>query len=99
MPFIPHSDADTKAMLTALNANTIDELYDEVPEDIPAADISDIPAPLTEQAITRLMLEREPENKHTLNFIGAGAYEHHSPAAVWDITQRRILYRLHPLSS
>jgi len=92
MPFIPHSAADTQAMLDALDVKEIKQLYDEIPHDIPHADISAVPDPLSEQAITRLMLEREPDNKRVLNFIGAGAYEHHSPAAIWDIISRGEFY-------
>lgn len=92
MPFIPHTESDTAAMLDALEVSSVETLFDEVPNVIPQADISDIPAPLSEQAIARLMREREPDHRGRLNFIGAGAYEHHSPAAVWDIISRGEFY-------
>jgi glycine dehydrogenase subunit 1 len=42
--------------------------------------------------ITRIMQERAARDGLPLNFIGAGAYEHHIPAAVWAITTRGELY-------
>ncbi|KZZ44335.1 glycine dehydrogenase, partial [Oleiphilus sp. HI0085] len=36
----------------------------------------------------RLMSERAQLDEGALCFIGAGAYEHHIPAAVWDVTMR-----------
>ena len=42
--------------------------------------------------ITRLMHERAERDGHWLNFIGAGAYEHHIPAAVWQIATRGEFY-------
>lgn len=38
------------------------------------------------------MLERAETDGRYLNFIGAGAYEHHIPAAVWQITTRGEFY-------
>jgi glycine cleavage system pyridoxal-binding protein P len=32
MPFIPHTDADVKAMLKSIGVNSIDQLFDEIPE-------------------------------------------------------------------
>jgi glycine dehydrogenase subunit 1 len=37
-------------------------------------------------------MERAETDGHYLNFIGAGAYEHHIPAAVWQITTRGEFY-------
>jgi glycine dehydrogenase subunit 1 len=42
--------------------------------------------------VSRLMLERAEMDGRYLNFIGAGAYEHHIPAAVWQITTRGEFY-------
>jgi len=92
MPFIPHSEADQKAMLQALKIDDINALYDEIPKDLPTADLSQCPSALSEMAMTRLMQQREPDNKNILNFIGAGAYEHFSPAAIGDIISRGEFY-------
>ena len=42
--------------------------------------------------ITRLMQERAQRDVPCLNFIGAGAYEHFIPAAVWQIATRGEFY-------
>ena len=36
----------------------------------------------------RLMQQRARRDEVALNFVGAGAYEHHIPAAVWDLASR-----------
>ena len=51
-----------------------------------------VPEALTEMEVTRLMRERAHMDGSPLCFIGAGAYEHHIPAAVWDITTRGEYY-------
>ena len=47
---------------------------------------------LNEMQVTRLMRERAAQDIQPLNFIGAGAYEHHIPAAVWEIATRGEYY-------
>src|SRR3974390_1768475 len=42
--------------------------------------------------VGRLMKERARLDGQPLCFIGAGAYEHHIPAAVWAITTRGEIY-------
>jgi glycine dehydrogenase subunit 1 len=42
--------------------------------------------------VAQLMHERAGQDGAALNFIGAGAYEHHIPAAVWEITTRGEFY-------
>ena len=56
------------------------------------ADHQGLPEAVDEATLTRIMQSREPDNKHTQCFIGAGAYEHHIPAAVWDIVGRGEFY-------
>ena len=44
--------------------------------------------PLSEMAVTRLLRERAEQDGAYLNFIGAGAYEHHIPAVVSQLVAR-----------
>jgi glycine dehydrogenase subunit 1 len=92
MPFIPHTDDEVQAMLGAIGASSIDELFDEIPDELLIRDLDGVPAALSEMEISRLMRTRAAEDRGALCFIGAGAYEHHIPAAVWDIATRGEFY-------
>lgn len=92
MPFIPHTDDDIQAMLEAVGVERIDDLFDEIDDRLRGANIDSIPPGATEQAVSRLMHERAAADAGGLCFIGAGAYEHHIPAAVWELTTRGEFY-------
>src|SRR3990167_8011390 len=92
MPFIPHTDADVKAMLKSIGVNSIDDLFDEIPEKLRAGKLTQVPEGLSEMDIGRLMQTRANQDGAYINFIGAGAYEHHIPAAVWEIVSRGEFY-------
>lgn len=79
-------------MLAAMGADSIDDLFDEIPAELKAGRLSQVPEGLSEMEITRLMTERAEADGRYLNFIGAGAYEHHIPAAVWEIATRGEFY-------
>ncbi|QTS83731.1 aminomethyl-transferring glycine dehydrogenase subunit GcvPA [Coxiella endosymbiont of Amblyomma nuttalli] len=90
MAYIPHTPDDIHKMLVTIGADSIEQLFDEIPVVLPKAIINQVPPRLNEAGITRLMEQREP--KKWLSFIGAGAYEHHIPAAVWEIATRGEFY-------
>ncbi|MHB1245703.1 MAG: aminomethyl-transferring glycine dehydrogenase subunit GcvPA [Sulfuriferula sp.] len=92
MPFIPHTENDIQAMLAAIGAPSIDALFDEIPAALRNGKLTKVPTSLSEMEINRLMQERAEADGRYLNFIGAGAYEHHIPAAVWQITTRGEFY-------
>jgi glycine dehydrogenase subunit 1 len=92
MAFIPHTEADVAAMLEAIGARSIEELFDEIPQDLRIKSLAGVPEELNEMQVGRLMSERAQRDGMSLNFIGAGAYEHHIPAAVWAITTRGEFY-------
>lgn len=92
MPFIPHTDADVEEMLAVIGAPAIDALFEEIPADLRIQSLAGIPEALTEMQIGRLMQSRAQRDGLPLNFIGAGAYEHHIPAAVWAIVTRGEFY-------
>ena len=92
MPFIPHTEKDTREMLAAIGADSIDDLFDEIPPELRIEHLDAIPEALSEMETSRLMRERARRDGSPLCFIGAGAYEHHIPTAIWDIATRGEYY-------
>lgn len=92
MPFIPHTEADIHEMLNTIGLNDLKQLFDEIPASLKTADLSSQPLGLNEMEMSRLMIERAPAFKAQGDFIGAGAYEHFIPAAVWQIVSRGEFY-------
>ena len=92
MPFIPHTEADIREMLAAIGVSEMEQLFDEIPAGLKVDALPGVPPALGEMEIQRLMRERATRDAGHLNFIGAGAYEHHIPAAVWEITTRGEFY-------
>ena len=92
MPFIPHTEEDVKSMLDAIGVDSIDALFNEIPAELRSEGLSTIPEGISEMEISRIMHERATQDTRKLCFAGAGAYEHHIPAAVWEITTRGEFY-------
>ena len=92
MPFIPHTEADTRAMLAAIGADSIDALFDEIPPALRVGALAGVPPGLNEMQVMQLMQARARADGRPLCFIGAGAYEHHIPAAVWAVISRGEFY-------
>ncbi len=92
MPFIPHTEDEVQEMLAAIGAASIDELFDEIPASLRLSQLDGIPTALSEMEITQLMGKRAQLDGQPLCFIGAGAYDHHIPAAVWQLTTRGEFY-------
>jgi glycine dehydrogenase subunit 1 len=92
MAYIPHTDEDVRVMLEAIGAPDIKALFDEIPAELMIDSLKGVPPALSEMEVGRLMLDRADRDGRPLNFIGAGAYEHHIPAPVWAITTRGEIY-------
>ncbi len=92
MPFIPHTEEDVRRMLEVIGVATIDDLFDEIPDDLKAGVLEHVPAGMSEMEVSTLMHAKAREDGQPLCFIGAGAYDHHIPAAVWQIATRGEFY-------
>jgi len=79
-------------MLDTVGVSDIEQLFDEIPANLRSRPLQHIPPAMSEQEISRLMLQRAEQDGRPLCFIGAGAYEHHIPAAVWQIVTRGEFY-------
>ena len=91
MAFIPHTPDDIFRMLEVIGVPSIDDLFDEIPRELRAG-VLGVPPALCEMEVGRLLTERAASDGRPLNFIGAGAYEHHIPAPVWAIATRGEFY-------
>jgi len=92
MPFIPHTEEDVRRMLDVIGVDQIDDLFDEIPADLRAKALQHVPEGMSEMEVVALMHARARADGQPLCFIGAGAYDHHIPAAVWEITTRGEYY-------
>ena len=88
MPFIPHTEAEQTALLEVIGVPTIKALFDEIPPALRAGALTELPEGISEMALMQLMSKRARQDEVELCFLGAGAYEHHIPAAVWDLANR-----------
>ncbi|KAF0126176.1 MAG: glycine dehydrogenase subunit 1 [Elusimicrobia bacterium] len=86
--YIPHTEKDKEEMLKAIGAASFEDLVKQVPSgflwpkfDLPQESLDE------SQAAARLA-ELSKKNCRPLNFVGAGAYERYTPAAVKAITSR-----------
>ncbi|MDH5326899.1 MAG: aminomethyl-transferring glycine dehydrogenase subunit GcvPA [Gammaproteobacteria bacterium] len=92
MPFIPHTETEIQAMLETIGADSIEALFDEIPAALRSAGLQQVPLRASEMQVTRLMTQRASQDGTPLCFMGAGAYEHHIPAAIWQLTTRGEYY-------
>ncbi len=92
MPFVPHTEDDVRDMLKTIGVSDIEDLFDEIPPQLRCDSLEGIPPGMCEQDISRLMHQRAAKDGQPLCFIGAGAYEHHIPAAVWELVTRGEFY-------
>jgi len=88
MPFIPHTAEEVDAMLTTIGVASIEDLFDEIPDALRAGRLEKVPEGISEMEMLRIFSERASADALGPCFLGAGSYDHHIPAAVWDLTAR-----------
>lgn len=88
MSFVAHTPQIIAEMLAGIGCKSVDELFVEIPQELQVAGIDNFAPRMTEMQVAKLMLQRSLQDKVTLNFIGAGCYEHYIPAAVWELVSR-----------
>src|SRR5687767_125559 len=92
MRYLPLSDADRSEMLQVIGADSIDELFRDVPEEARlSGPIEGLPNHAPELAVERHLSALARKNMvagEVPFFLGCGAYKHHIPASVDHIIQR-----------
>jgi len=92
MPFIPHTEDDVREMLATIGAPDIEALFDEIPAALRCGKLKKLPQAMSEMEVAGLMSARADQDGQPVCFIGAGAYDHHIPAAVWQLASRGEFY-------
>ncbi|PTQ09972.1 aminomethyl-transferring glycine dehydrogenase [Sphingomonas oleivorans] len=92
MRYLPLTDADRREMLGVIGAETIDDLFADVPEAARlSGPIEGLPNHASEIAVERQLRALAGRNLVAGEgpfFLGAGAYRHHVPASVDHLIQR-----------
>jgi glycine dehydrogenase subunit 1 len=89
--FEVHTATDRVAMLEAIGAASLDELFAAIPAAVRLDRPLELAGPLAEWELERHMRALASANATTLthmSFLGGGAYEHHVPAVVDAIASR-----------
>lgn len=92
-PYVPNTAPRTRdAMLQAVGASTVEDLYAAVPTALRMRKPLDLPRPLTSESALRrhveAILARNRTCQEFLNFQGAGCYQHEVPAVCDEINSR-----------
>jgi glycine dehydrogenase subunit 1 len=79
------TDADRQAMLAAIGAGSVDELFADIPASVRLDRAIDLPPGKPEQevyAYLRDLARRNVSTDDEISFLGAGMYDHYVPAVV-----------------
>ena len=83
--YIPNAEEDVKEMLATIGIDSIDRLFDSIPNDVKLKQLLEIPGPWSEIESRRWFRELAAKNKSAvdhLSFLGGGSYLHSQPACV-----------------
>ncbi len=93
--YLPHTEADRKAMLASIGVENSRELFADIPGDICLNRPLNLPAALAEQDLAKHLAALAGANANlneNICFLGAGAYDHYIPSVVDHILRRSEFY-------
>ncbi|HUJ32224.1 MAG TPA: aminomethyl-transferring glycine dehydrogenase subunit GcvPA [Candidatus Acidoferrum sp.] len=77
MRYLPKSPSERQEMLAAIGAESVEELFETIPEKFRLRDPLPLPGPLSEMEIIEYFKARAAENATGYtSFLGAGVYQH-----------------------
>jgi glycine dehydrogenase subunit 1 len=89
MRYLPKSPADRQAMLKAIGARSIDDLFAPIPDEYRLNRDLKVPRQMAESEIVDWFRERSRENGDGYaTFLGAGAYYHYRPVIIDSLISR-----------
>src|SRR5260221_682733 len=83
--YIPNATEDVKEMLTTVGIDSVDQLFDTIPNDVKLTALLNVPGPWSEIESRRWCRALASQNKSGVDhvsFMGGGAYSHYQPACI-----------------
>ncbi len=90
--YLPHTEEDIRQMLERIGVSSIDDLYNDVPEEVIFKGEYNIPSSMSEIELRRHFKELGAKNRQLTVFAGCGAYDHYSPSAEAHLLGRSEFY-------
>ncbi|MGB5912062.1 MAG: aminomethyl-transferring glycine dehydrogenase subunit GcvPA [Promethearchaeia archaeon] len=92
LDFIPHNEKIIEEMLKTIGVDTIDDLFQDIPDDIKIKKLN-LSSGLSEPDLLRYLKNLSLQNKvYSDSFLGAGCYYHYIPSIVDFIISRPEFY-------
>ncbi|MBW2980547.1 aminomethyl-transferring glycine dehydrogenase subunit GcvPA [Candidatus Woesearchaeota archaeon] len=91
MNFVPNTKQEQEGMLKEVGISSIKELFKDIPEQVRINKLN-LPKGLSELELKNYMLELSRKNKKLTCFLGAGSYNHFTPAIVSHLISRSEFY-------
>ena len=93
--YIPMTEQDQSAMLATIGVDTIEDLFQDIPQEIRYQGELPVSSKLDEYALTRHMSKQAGANANFethASFLGAGIYDHHIPSVINHVISRSEFY-------
>ena len=86
--YFPHTDKDIKEMLEVIKANSLDDLFKQVPKSIKSQAYINLKPSLSEHELTENLTKIANKNYLLEIYRGAGSYDHYTPSIIPYLVQR-----------
>ncbi|MFU8793750.1 MAG: aminomethyl-transferring glycine dehydrogenase subunit GcvPA [Dethiobacteria bacterium] len=93
--YLPLTDEDRHKMLATIGADTVEDLFSDIPDAVRLKGELNLPPAMSELEMLRHLDALAAKNKHFLNcvsFMGAGIYDHFIPSVIKHVTSRSEFY-------
>ncbi|AUW93508.1 glycine dehydrogenase (aminomethyl-transferring) [Sulfobacillus thermotolerans] len=91
MRYIPHTDADKEVMLKALGIDSVDPLFEDIPEAARLDRPLQLPDALSEMELQQHLFQLASQNlsvDQAVSYLGGGFYDRFIPAAIAQLVER-----------
>lgn len=86
--YFPHTPEDIAGMLAKCGAESIDSLYNDIPQELLLKGDYELPSEKSELEIRAFFDKLGRKNKQLVCFAGAGVYDHYAPSAIPQLIER-----------